>query len=557
MPGSSSSPGSRRHSGRSPRWDTRPISRPRTTVRSVNVIDNLDEILTQRSQVSMSQYNESGDESGHSSFIRRRHSSRLDRSVTPPSNRTNRQSIEQRALVGKPTRTIQRRNSSNSVRNRTYSSSSSESSYYGVLTNRRPAGRVSVAPPIQASSLMDDDHEDEELPGGGFLSCMRCFKTSSNSSAVERSVVVSSPPKIPLIFQNRYCHFVHKYLTMMSENLEADVLANSSSTDSRLVFILYSLLTGDALLTLEEYTECDEWCDWLSLGFSDSTIDAFDRDINRTGSQTMGLLFQIFFALEYSKIAQLCVTIIQNMHFIPSPLFGLFSVNCAKWTRDVIIATIHRYDQKGSSSAVPPLIDSAKIVFDSYKNFSNLFDWWISNGHSGSIDRIESNLLGDTHLSRPVTRASGMYESFADDDEEEEDEHVPLAYRSMPSGTSPNRRVSFQPSSRVPGIDLVRRSSDTELIKSVFVVGGLYYTYCILFFTKFWLEQKLIQVDADTARERLNNQYLETSFVSKLELSSSMSVLDVEKRIDKLIQRIEHLWEINRPPRDKDTLLAN
>ena len=547
----------------------RPVSRPQTNVRSVNVIDNLDEILTQRSQVSMSQYNGSGDESGHSSYIRRRHSSRLDRSVTPPTSR-NRQSPEQVALVANKRKqvdnfTIQRRHSSAAVR-RGVSSSSSESSYDGVLTNRRPTSRRSMATtvaPIHAS-IHDDDSENGEESNGGFLSCMRCFKTSSAPQPPQRSVIMTSP-KLPMIFQNRYCQFAHKYLMLMSENLEADVLGTSSSTDSRLVFILYSLLSGEALLTPDEYDESDEWCDWLSLGFSDSTLDAFDRDINRNGSQTMGLLFQLFFASQYPQISKMCVIIVRNVHFIPSPLFGLFSVNCAKWTRDVIIATLHRYDQKGPDRRIPPLIESAKSVFNTYNNFSNLFDWWVSNGHSGSIDRLESSLLEESdaaHVSLPrPSAATGMYESFADDDDEEESEHIPLAYKSMPvaatASGSPNRRVSFQPASRIPGIDLMRRTGgdNMELIKSIFVVGGLYYTYCILLFTKFWLEQKLIEVDSETARERLNNQFLETSFVSKLELSSSMTVSDVEKRIEKLIQRIENLWESSGWT--KENLLAN
>lgn len=550
---STSSLGSRRNessplSHRSHRY-TRDFSRPLSsrpyqpsTARSVNIIDNLDEILTQRSQVSMSQFNDSGEDSGGGVTIRRRSSSRLDRSITPPSSH-HRRSLDQVALVGPNRATIPRRHSVNAVRRNFSTSSDSSSSYDGVLNNRRPASRRSMltsVAPIQASIPDDDDKTSDTSPGGGFFSCMRCFKSSQT---VERSIIISPPPTLPpTIFNNRSCQFVHKYLTLMSENLEADVLSNSSHFDSRLVFILFSLLSGDSLLTPQEFPDCDEWCDWLSLGFSDSSIEAFDRDINRNGCQTMGLLFQLFFAIQFPQIAKMCVIVIRNIHFTPSPLFGLFSVNCAKWTRDVLLSTIFRYDRKGPNK-IPPLIDSAKFSFSSYTKFSDLFDWWISNGQLGTLAPIESSLMDEADFSA----TGGLYESFPDDD----DETIPLSYR---TSASPNRRVSFQPpSSRLPGID--RRSGDLELIKSVFTVGGLYYTYCILFFTKFWLEQKLIEVDADTARDRLNNQYLENSFVSKLELSSSMTVMDVEKRIEKLIDRIETLWQSSGWT--KDSLLAN
>ena len=546
---STTSLGSRRNesspSSHRSRRNTRPLSsRPHqpSTARSVNIIDNLDEILTQRSQVSMSQYNDSGEDSGGGVTIRRRSSSRLDRSVTPPSA-TNRRSLDQVALVGANRFNVFRRNSIHAVGRNNSNCSDSSSSFDGVLNNRRPASRkpmVTSVAPIQAHVQNDNDDKLSDTSPGGFFSCLRCFKSSPPA---DRSVIVSPPPTIPPVFRNRYCQFTHKYLTLMSENLEADVLSNASHFDSRLVFILYSLLSGDSLLTPQEFPDCDEWCDWLSLGFSDSSIDAFDRDINRNGCQTMGLLFQLFFAIQFPQIAKMCVIVIRNIHFTPSPLFGLFSVNCAKWTRDVLLATLARYDARGPQK-VPPLIESAKFSFPSYKQFTDMFDWWMSHGQSGSIAPIESKLMDEADHA-----AGGLYESFPDDDED--NETVPLSYR--PS-SSPNRRVSFQPPySRLPGID--RRSGDSELIKSVFTVGGLYYTYCILFFTKFWLEQKLIEVDPDTARDRLNNQYLETWFVAKLELSSSMSVADVEKRIEKLIDRIQNLWLASGWT--KDRLLAN
>ena len=544
----------------------------------MNVIVNLDEILTQRSQVSMSQYNGSGDESGSNS-IKRLHSTAVvrltERSVTPPSSRGGRYSPEQQYLVnngGGGDNRIERRHSSAVPIRRSDSISSSDSSYDGVLTNRRPASRKSIitsmthATPMYPQEADDSSETSESYQSSGFFSCMRCFKSShaTNHSSENRSNIskpkIVRQPSLPIVFQNRYCHFIHRYLMLMSENLEADVLGvsnnSSSSCDIRLVFVLYSLLTGESVLTPEEYPECDEWCDWLSLGFSDASIDAFDRDMNRNGSQTMGFLFQLFFASQFTKIAKLCVVIIRNVHFVPSPLFGLFSVNCAKWSRDVIINAIVRFDRKEQSTRsssyrpkIPPLFESAKFVFDEYKTFSQLFDWWITRGDIGSIDHVFESFS--------VSLPKKMYESFEDEDDDEEAEVVPLATRRL-SSSSPKRRVSFQTMiSRVPGIDTKRRipGSDFELLKSSLIVGGLYYTYCILNFTKFWLEQKLIEVDSDTARERLNNQYLESAFVTKLELSSSMSVSDISYRINRLIDRIETLWESSGW--NRENLLAN
>ena len=184
---------------------SRPVSRPYnpSTTRSMNVIVNLDEILTQRSQVSMSQYNGSGDESGSNS-IKRLHSTAVvrltERSVTPPSSRGGRYSPEQQYLVnngGGGDNRIERRHSSAVPIGRSDSISSSGSSYDGVLTNRRPASRKSIitsmthATPMYPQEADDSSETSESYQSSGFFSCMRCFKSShaTNHSSENRSSI--------------------------------------------------------------------------------------------------------------------------------------------------------------------------------------------------------------------------------------------------------------------------------------------------------------------------------------------------------------------------------
>jgi hypothetical protein len=65
----------------------------------------------------------------------------------------------------------------------------------------------------------------------------------------------------------------------------------------------------------------------------------------------------------------------------------------------------------------------------------------------------------------------------------------------------------------------------------------------VVAFTKFWLDKDLISVDSDTARERLNNAYLEKEFVSKLKVSPNMPLPELVKKIEKLITRVRQLWK--------------
>jgi len=374
------------------------------------------------------------------------------------------------------------------------------------------------------------------------------------------SRVSSVPPApAPEPLSDEKCQYIESVLTCLSEDFEANIFKSTgeeSNVDDRLVFLLYAALSDDPLLTLSEYDECDDWCDWLHLGFSDSTIDAFERDINRPGSQSMGLLFHLFFVLHFPHMARLSTAVIRNVHFEPSALYGLFSVNCAKWTRDSLLSSIGRFDKvlatrSGGVPTVPPLVDTAKGAFFEYRNFLSLVDFWISNDGCGSIDRLEMAQRGGSNSIHHLPQ--GTYASFSDQEDDDGD-HMTLAgrRRSPPVGrqsvSSPgkksSRHVSFKKSitSRIPSLVELSNREEFEFFKQIIIVGGLYYSYCMLLFTKFWIENGLIQVDADIARERLNNQFLETQFVCKLQVTCSMSTADLQKRIGKTIETVANLW---------------
>ena len=69
------------------------------------------------------------------------------------------------------------------------------------------------------------------------------------------------------------------------------------------------------------------------------------------------------------------------------------------------------------------------------------------------------------------------------------------------------------------------------------------YTFCVLSFVKFWLQKDLMSVDAEVARERLTNAYLESAFVSKLQLTPTTSVGALIKNIQHVKARVDQLWK--------------
>jgi hypothetical protein len=64
----------------------------------------------------------------------------------------------------------------------------------------------------------------------------------------------------------------------------------------------------------------------------------------------------------------------------------------------------------------------------------------------------------------------------------------------------------------------------------------------MILFIKFWLENDLIEVEAEVARERLNNRFLDSQFVCKLQITCSMTAADLQKRIKSLSEHVESLY---------------
>lgn len=333
-----------------------------------------------------------------------------------------------------------------------------------------------------------------------------------NVQSIKKSVIEATT--------NLFCKSVEKYLNLLSERTEIDVV---DAGDQRVVFLLYSALSGEPLLNPSEYPDCDEWQDWLILGFSSHSLDAFERDINRHGSQAMGLLFHLFFSLEFTQLAQICCVIIRNIHLDPPSLYGLFAVNCSKWTRDVILAALHRFQERPQDETDVPLLFHGGEE-KKFKTFITVMDSWISRGAWGSMETVE-NRFSDS------PRKFGRYKSFLPEEEEQEDDDEVNAASSS--------AVLFSDGSA----NRIERVDDLALLRRTVLVGSVYYTYTMLSFAKFWLQKDLISVDSEAARERLNNAYLDREFVSKLKLSASMPLAELLRTIDKLSARVLSLWK--------------
>lgn len=544
--------------------------------RRSQLVYDMDEILSQRSQVSMSQF---GSEAGVSSneFSLRRRGPPLQKTQSskslprrrPPTGLSSDEEIDdfngQAGLVN-PMRVTRRhssaidnrRHSGTSIAESVSSSSSSSISLppSELLETRLNLARHSTTVPrrsgVYAASRLPEEDDVASLPEqrGGFLSCFGCFKSKPLELVNESAATNLTELKDPLSAT------MHRVLDLLSENVEIDVL---DKIDQRVVFLLFAAISGEPLLTIPEYEECDEWVDWLTLGFSSSTIDAFERDINRNGSQAMGLLFQLFFALEYTYSARICAIVVRNIHFDPSALFGLFAINCAKWSRDAVVAAMRRFDEKPSSPDGPPLFVSAKPFVVSahgrtaapFAYFMPVMDWWVTRGSVGDISVAERRFTDSTETSL-------RYESFKD--ELSFDDRFSSAEEGPPELSRPKAFASRNTSSaasldsgrrhvrlvdrmecRIPDID-VNVQEDWLLLRQAVIVGGLYYSYCVLSFTKFWLQKELISVETDVARERLNNAYLDKEFVSRLKLSPNTTVADLLKVIEREQEKVDQLW---------------
>ena len=536
--------------------------------RKSQLVYDVDEIISQRSQASLSHY--AGSEADASSVEfgtrRRAMSSKSMPRRRQPAGLSSDEDIDdfngQAGLVN-PMRITRRhsaavegrRRSVQSVQESDSSSSSSSLSLppSELLENRLNSARYSASIPrrsgVSAALHVAEDEEVGSVADAprGFFSCFGCFKTNKPNDVISSAASSGTVPKDPLSAT------MQKIFSLMSESVEIDTL---DTVDKRVVFLLFAALTGEPLLTVPEYEACDDWIDWLSLGFSSATLEAFERDVNRNGSQAMGLMFQLFFALEFTQSARLCALVVRNVHFDPSALFGLFAINCAKWTRDALIASMHRFDEKPMGNEGPPIFASAKAFAGNrataFTAFIPVMDWWVSRGSVGDITSAERHFADSTETSL-------RYESFKDEASFEErfssaEEGPPEMARPKPLGSRNTSSVASLDSvgrrqvrivgrmdSRIPDID-INVHEDWVLLRQAMIVGGLYYSLCVLSFTKFWLQKDLISVETEVARERLNNAYLEKEFVSRLRLAPSMTVGELLKTVEREQSKVDQLW---------------
>jgi hypothetical protein len=542
--------------------------------------DNMDDIISQRSQASMSGYN--GSEAGLSSHsfatdpsltIRRRRSGHSKSSsllvMRGTRNATISSEDEVDGNIGLVNHRIVRRHSAQISNNYTESleegGSSTSSVSLGqssILENRFNHQRSvdpNITPKNRVPLAIDDSGSDDDLSSPnrnrGLLSCLGCFngqtrtrRSSGGFERMENTRIISSPggvensPANNSVMNDPVCRFVGKALVTFSERLEIEA---NDALDKRLILLLFSALSGEPILTENEYAEIDEWIDWLDLGYSSSSLDSFERDVNRHGSQGLGLLYQIFFALEYTEIARLCCLIIRNVHLDPPALFGLFAINCAKWTRDVVIASMRKFDSE-TTTAPPPILTSTNRVEQRFASFLQVVDWWVSRGAwGGGISSIEQR-FGETSDS-----IRNNYESLEDNNSARsfivssssasslKNQQILGSYPATISSVASIK--NFRVRSRIADID-INISEDWELLRQSLILGGVYYSYCVISFANFWLEKDLLSVDSDTARERLNNAYLDKEFVSKLSLNPTASVSDIVKKIDKVSEKLNARW---------------
>lgn len=537
--------------------------------RNVMAFENLDEILSLRSQ-SMANGSEFGG-SENSFSIPPRSSNNIPRTISGRSSTTSRMAAGRHhrtwvsdeyngAIVGlvNPQRLSRRHSSTVGGHSSSSSSSVGLNEDSGALISRRlTTARVNqtAAVPRRQREIsrgsVDVDSEDEEMMGATekrnrFLACLGCFNARNERTGgfqrfspnrpqtnEEDEILIDgrqSGRETPLL-NDPYCRSVAKMLMALSENTEIDVLENK--LDQRVVFLLYAALSGEPLLSGSEYHACDEWVDWLNLGFSSNSLEAFERDVNRPGSQAMGLLFQLFFALEYTELAQVCALIVRNIHLDPAALYGLFAINCSKWTRDVVIASLYRFDKGGSETkgaGGPPDLFASALEGGKFKSFLAVMEWWTSCGSRGSIESVEKRFSCDASREK--------YASFSED-EEDGDSDLSSPLSSPRRAKSIDSPLSLIPQTRIPDVDMAQ---DGSVLRQALVAGSAYYAYCMLSFVKFWLQKDLIAVDSDAAREKLNNAYLDKEFVAKLKLSASMPLIDLLKSIDKLSARVMGLW---------------
>ena len=440
---------------RAGRFDRSPTDRWSSSgsANRINAFDNMDEILTQRSQASMSD----GGRSLRS----------LDASLRQRSSPSEVAGL----MSGRVVRRHSKPKETSIMEDASSSSSVSEDLFDSRTNNFQP---------------INDNSPQASRPG--FLGCLGCFRTQSPRGRPTRGECIPS---------NSFCATVFQTLLLLSEDTEIET---ENFNDKRIVFLLFSALSGEPLLAPDEYSECDEWIDWLTLGYSSDPLDAFERDINRHGSQSLGLFLSLFFALQYTESARLCHLVIRNVNFDPSALFGLFAVNCAKWTRDVMMDALLEYKGAGVPEVFKPQIPNPTC---------EVFDWWTDRG--GNIDAVEA---------RFAPKMSSAYDSFQDDEDMPSEQP-----RNVKKSNSHKKDSRFR---RVP-----------PEMREILTIAGLYYSNCVLSFARFWLEKDLIGCNADVARERLNNAYLDREFVSKLRFSFNT---DLARRNDGLVLRLETMW---------------
>jgi hypothetical protein len=181
-----------------------------------------------------------------------------------------------------------------------------------------------------------------------------------------------------------------------------------------------------------------------------------------------------------------------------------------------------------------------------FSKFNTLLDWWVSGGLWTDLAEVEKP-FGDHFGS--VNSGRNSYASFRD-------EYGQPEFSSDDDGVNPpeiakprrkkvsERRPINSPihNSRVSSVNVNIRE-DMVLLRQALILGGVYYSYCVIAFTKFWLQKDLISVDTDVARDLLTNAYLEDSFVRHLKLSPSVPISSLLKDVDHVKARVEQLWK--------------
>ncbi|KAF4659882.1 hypothetical protein FOL47_007388, partial [Perkinsus chesapeaki] len=150
-----------------------------------------------------------------------------------------------------------------------------------------------------------------------------------------------------------------------------------------------------------------------------------------------------------------------------------------------------------------------------------------SSSNNPTKSRRSSNIATTTDKQQQhgsITRASS---SAADSIPEE-----------GPSASSP---MLSQPCTMVIA-DRVPSCHNVILWTDVLVASGALYSYIMISFAKFWLEQGMIQASGEDANKKLNNEFINQHFVSKLTVPRG-GIAGITSRTGKVFGRVKDLYQ--------------